>query len=76
MDENLRKLIMEVCNDWMSARMPMTEAMHSAFLESTGDRGKYPNALDTLARLALERPNVKVTGDGRLHGRRPGEPQG
>ena len=58
MDENLRQLIFEVCNDWMCASMPMTEAMHTAFLESTGDRGKYPNALDALARLALETPNA------------------
>lgn len=66
MDDNLRQLIFEVCNDWMCARLPMTEVMHSAFMESTGDRGKYPNALDTLARIALgcekldETPNDRV----------------
>ena len=62
MDENLRQLIFEVCNDWAVSGMPVTTAIHAAFMESTGDRGKYPNALDTLARLALETPNAEVSG--------------
>ena len=54
MDSNLKQLIFEACNDAMCAGIPMTPAMQQAFLESTGNRGKYPNALDSLARLALE----------------------
>lgn len=58
MDENLRQLIFEACNDWAVAGMPVTTAINAAFLESTGDRNKYPSALDSLARLALETPNA------------------
>lgn len=54
MNENMRQLIFEVCNDWAASGMPVTTAMHSAAMESTGDRGKYPHALDTMARLALD----------------------
>lgn len=58
MDENLRKLIFEACNDWAVSGMPVTTAIHDAFMESTGDRDKYPSALDSLAKLALA-PEVR-----------------
>lgn len=44
--------VLELCNDALG-RFPMTEAMMAAMYESTGDRGKYPNAADWLAHAAL-----------------------
>ena len=66
MDDLVRQLIFEACNDAMCAGMPMTGAMHNAMMLSTGDRGKYPSALDSLARMALEEPNagVKAAAEG------------
>lgn len=57
MSDHVRRLIFEVCNDFACSRFPITEAIHEGFMASTGDRGKYPNALDSLARLALGRPD-------------------
>lgn len=61
MNDNLKQLIFEACNDYVSAGMPVTAAIQAAFMESTGDRDKYPNALDSLARLALMLPNAAVS---------------
>lgn len=54
MDNNLKQLIFEACNDAMCMGAKITPAMHDAMLLSTGNRNKYPNALDSLARLAVE----------------------
>lgn len=59
MDENLKQLIFEACNDAMCWGATMTPAIHEAMMRSTGNRNKFPNALDSLARLALEAPNAK-----------------
>ena len=45
--------IFELCNDVMMSGLPMTEAMTNCMHQSTGDRYKYPNAADWLARVAL-----------------------
>jgi hypothetical protein len=55
MNEAIRNLIFEVCNDFISrARMPITAEVEEACMRSTGDRDKYPNPLTALVRLALE----------------------
>lgn len=50
--EGWSQQVFELCNDMMGC-FPMTEAMMACMYESTGDRGKYPNAADWLARAAL-----------------------
>jgi len=45
--------VFELCNDVMMSRLPMTEAMTNCMYQSTGDRNKYPNAADWLARAAI-----------------------
>lgn len=45
--------VFELFNDIMTC-VPMTDAMMACMYESTGDRGKYPNAADWLARAALQ----------------------
>jgi len=78
MNENLRQLIFEACNDWAVAGMPVTTAIHAAFMESTGDRNKHPHALDSMARLALSfRPDAsKATDDVLAERRRQIEAEG
>lgn len=49
--DQILPLVLEVCNDWVSFGLPSTEAINAAFLDSTGDRGKYPKPLDALVRL-------------------------
>ena len=50
--EGWSQQVFELCNDMLGC-FPMTEAMMACMYKSTGDRGKYPNAADWLARAAL-----------------------
>ena len=60
MNDEIRSLIREVCNEWVARGLPCTHAIHECFLDSTGDRGKYPHPLDALAKLAMvETPGVQ-----------------
>lgn len=52
--DEVKQLIFEVCNDWAVSGLPVTTAIHDAFMESTGNRNDYPNALDSLAKMALK----------------------
>ena len=55
MNHEIRTLIREVCNDWIAKGLHYTDAIHGCFLDSTGDKDKYPFALDALARTALSK---------------------
>jgi hypothetical protein len=50
--EPIQALVCEMCNAVMTGALRKTPAVEAAFMNSTGDRGKYPNALDTLASWA------------------------
>lgn len=53
MNDQIRALIFEVCNDWVSKGNLYTDDIHECFLNSTGNKGKYSFALDALAKMAL-----------------------
>jgi hypothetical protein len=58
MNDEIKSLIFEVCNDWVARGLPCTHAIHECFLSSTGDRDKYPYPLDALAKLTLSEADV------------------
>ncbi len=51
--EAWKQEVFELCNFCMALGWNMTPAMHQCFLKSTGDRNKYPNPIDALAKAAL-----------------------
>ena len=53
MNDEIKSLVFEVCNELVSMGWPSTDEIHECFMRSTGDRGKHPNPLMALARWAL-----------------------
>ena len=57
-NDEIKNLIFEVCDDWVARGLLCTHAIHECFLSSTGDRNKYPHSLDALAKLTLSEAAV------------------
>ena len=69
MNDEMKKLIFEVCNDWVANGLTCTRAIYGCFIASTGDRDKYPHPLDALAKLAMSEASVAQTAPSALDAR-------
>ena len=53
MNDEIKSLIFEACNEWVSMGLPRTHEIHECFMRSTGNRDKHPAPLCALAKWAL-----------------------